>query len=326
MWAEPLPGVTIDEVVTSQDRLRDWFTNIDTVLTYVRDTQKNAESYKASLEGNLGILLKQSADRQAELLAQKPVDPVAGFKQAVSDKASAEKGPILAAIADDKQTMIAVQAIFDQAKTDVAPLSSAYAAVTSQFSAYRGTEASESATYAMLAQQASKSTLAALPAVEQAILVAAQAASAAPGDLSSKAMTLSAQIQAFEVASQAAIAPHADFLAAHGAALPDMTSSAMRSLNAMLGYVQQRIARSDATATSLLNGTDARHQALVVLGAGPGMSAKVISRGVAELRRRLRRAGARALGRTTEERCHEPSLPRSSLRPADGVLADGTAV
>ena len=64
---------------------------------------------------------------------------------------------------------------------------------------------------------------------------------------------LAAEIQQFEFASQTAIGPHADFLATHGAALPDMTSSALRSLNAMLGYVQQRVARSDATATSLLS-------------------------------------------------------------------------
>lgn len=275
MWAEPLPIATIDEVITNEDRLGDWFTNIDTVLAYVHDTQENAESYKASMEGNLGVLIKDSVDREKELLTQKAVDPVVNFKQAVSDKASAEKSPILAAIADDKQTMIAVQAVFDQAKADVAPLSSAYTAVAAQFSAYRATEASETGTYTMLAQQASQATLATLPGVEQAILVAAQGASSTPVDLSSKAMTLSAQIQAFEVASQSAIAPHTDFLATHGAALPDMTSSAMRSLNAMLGYIQQRVARSDATATSLLSGTAARHQALVVLGAGPGMAAKV---------------------------------------------------
>jgi hypothetical protein len=274
-WAEPLPGVTIDDLVESEDRLRDWFTNIDTVLTYVRDTQKNAESYKASMEGNLGVLLKQSKDRQAELLAAKPVDALANFKQAVSDKASAEKSPIVATIADDKQSMIAVQAVFDQSKLDVAPLSSAFTAVAAQFVAYRGTEASETSTYTTLAQQASQSTLATLPDVEQAILLAGQDASAKPGELSSKVLTLSAQLQAFEVASQASISPHLDFLATHGAALPDMTSSAMRSLNAMLGYIQQRIARSDATATSLLGGTAARYQALVVLSTGPIMSAKV---------------------------------------------------
>jgi hypothetical protein len=44
-----------------------------------------------------------------------------------------------------------------------------------------------------------------------------------------------------------------------------MTSGALRSLNAMLGYMQQRVARSDATATSLLNGIAMRRQALVIL-------------------------------------------------------------
>ncbi len=275
MWAEPSGILTFDQLVASTDLLNDWFANIDVVLAYVRDTQKNAESYRASMDGNLGLMLKQAKDTQAAMLTGKPVDPVANFKQAMSDKAGAEKSPILATIADDKQTMIAVQAVFDQAKTDVGPLSSAFAAVAAQFSAYRATEASETGTYTTLAQQASQSTLVTLPGIEQAILLAAQTASAQPVDLSTSAMKLSAQLQAFEVASQAEIAPHTDFLATHGAALPDMTSSALRSLNAMLGYIHQRVARSDATATSLLNGIAARHQALVILESGAVMSAKV---------------------------------------------------
>jgi hypothetical protein len=48
-----------------------------------------------------------------------------------------------------------------------------------------------------------------------------------------------------------------------------MTSSALRSLSAMLGYVQQRVARSDATAMSLLAGVALRRQALVLLQTNP---------------------------------------------------------
>jgi hypothetical protein len=46
------------------------FRDIDRVVTYPRDTKKSAESYEASLAGNLGDLLKQAKDRQAELLAR----------------------------------------------------------------------------------------------------------------------------------------------------------------------------------------------------------------------------------------------------------------
>ena len=269
MWAEPLPGVTIDEVVASEERLRDWFTNIDTVLAYVRDTQKNAESYKASMEGNLGMLLKQSTDRQAELLTQPPIDAVGNFKTAVTEKANAEKSPIVATIAADKQAMTAVQTVFDLAKSKAASLSSAYAEVAAQFTAYRATEATETQAYVALAQQASQSALATLPDVEQAILVAGQGASAKPNDLSLSAMTLAAQIQVFEVDPELAFTTEqADFLATHGAARPDMTSSALRSLNAMLGYIQKRVARSDAVAASLLNGVATREQALLLLNDG----------------------------------------------------------
>jgi hypothetical protein len=72
----------------------------------------------------------------------------------------------------------------------------------------------------------------------------------------------------------------------HGAALPDMTSAELRSLNAMLGYVQRRVARSDATATGLLLGVGMRRKALEMLaGASQAARAQVATA-------KLQRAGA----------------------------------
>jgi len=267
--------MSLDELVASEDNLNAWFADIDAAVAYVRDTQRSAESYKASMAGKLGALLKQAKDRQAEIAAQKPVDAVGNFKTAITDKASTEKSSSLASLAIDKRSMSAAQAVFDKAKNDAAPLSSAYASIVTQFTAYRATEATETAAYVTLAQQASQSTLATLPSVEQAVLAAAKDASSKPNDLALNAMKLSAQIQVFEISEQTEIAPYKDFMATHGAAMPDMTSSALRSLNAMLGYVQKRVARSDATATSLLNGLAMRKQALVILDAGQPLRDKV---------------------------------------------------
>ncbi|WP_437588389.1 hypothetical protein [Sorangium sp. So ce1000] len=106
--------------------------------------------------------------------------------------------------------------------------------------------------------------------MEQAILVAAREASRAPSELIVEIMMLSARIQAAAVAFEEAIEPHKDFLATRGAALPDMSSGALRSLNAMLGYVQQRVARSDRTATALLGGVAPRRQALLAMQGDKG--------------------------------------------------------
>ncbi|WP_437804925.1 hypothetical protein [Sorangium sp. So ce1078] len=106
--------------------------------------------------------------------------------------------------------------------------------------------------------------------MEQAIRAAAREASRAPSELAVEMMTLSARVQAAAAAFEEAIAPHEDFLATHGAALPDMSSGALRSLNAMLGYVQQRVARSDRTATALLGGVGLRRQALLALQGDEG--------------------------------------------------------
>lgn len=265
MWAERPDSLTLAQLVENADNLRAWFADIAIALAYVRDTQRSAESYKASMEGRLRTLLDEAQSLQRSLLALQPVDAIGDFKAALAEKAGVEKSALVATLASDKQSITAAQLAFDQIKSDASPLSSSFAAVSAQFIAYRATEAAETQSYVALAKQASQSTLATLPDVEQAILVAAQSASAAPNALSLGAMKLSAQIQAFEVEAQTALEPHADFMATHGAVRPDLSSRALRSLNAMLGYIQQRVARSDATAASLLHGTAIREQALLLL-------------------------------------------------------------
>ena len=256
-------------LLRSGENLNRWFATIDKVIEYLRDTEGSAESYKWSMEARLGLWLKSAKKRQQELLSQMPVDAAGSFKAALTDKASAEKDPIVAAIASDKLAMGEVQKVFESAKTEIGPFAAQYASLAKDFSAYRATEAAETEAYGKLAADASKAGLDGLDAVEQAILTAALEASAKPNGLASAAMKLAAQIQQFEIASQEAIEPHADFMATHGAALPDMTSSALRSLNAMLGYMLRRVARSDATATALVLGVGMRRKALQMLAGSP---------------------------------------------------------
>jgi hypothetical protein len=66
MWAKWPSGMTVDALVKSPARLKAWFADTDKVLSYVRDTQRNAESYKASLT-RVGSLMEQVKARQAAL-------------------------------------------------------------------------------------------------------------------------------------------------------------------------------------------------------------------------------------------------------------------
>lgn len=283
MWSEWPAEVDLDDLVASQDELRTWFEGIDSVLSHVRDVRHAAESYRVTMAGEQRSLLAQAIDRQTQLLADKP-DPIGTFKADLIAKAAEENDPLAAELAADKQTMGEVEALIQKAKTDGAPLATAYAALVGQFVAYRDTEPSETQGYASLSQQASSASLANLGAVEQAIVSTAQSASSQPSALAMSAIQLSAQIQAFETAMGKALAPHEAFFATHGAAMPDMTSSSLRSVHAMLGYVKQRVARSDATATMLLAGCAMRRKALEMLAAPPPPDASGVMAG-AKLRR-----------------------------------------
>ncbi|WP_437996693.1 hypothetical protein WMF26_37765 [Sorangium sp. So ce185] len=265
MWATRPNNKTLDDIVASSYSLDVWFGHVDEMIEHVRDDARNAESLRATLAGKMKSLLGEAADRQRALLAQAPVDAAGNFKAAMIDRASAEREPLAAALAADRQAMAVVQAIFDQARSDVAPLQSKYAGVAARFAAYRASEAAETAAYAALSEQASRSDIDGLDGVEQAVLAAAREASRAPGELTAEILRSSAALQVFAASFDEAMAPHGELLATHGAVPPDMTSGALRSLNAMLGYVQGRVARSDATAAALLGGIALRRQALRVL-------------------------------------------------------------
>ena len=265
MWAQWPSNLTIDQLVSSTAALQAWFADMDKVLAYVRDTQKNAESYRATMAGNMGGLLAQARAEQQRLLAQPLVDPVGDLKTGLNAKATAEKSPILAQIAADKQTIGQVSVVLSQATANLVPLQTAFASISAQYAAYHGTEAAETAAYKTLAQQASAATLQNISVVEQSVVTEVRSASTAPGDLELSIMRTAAQLQAFELRFDAAIAPYQDFMTAHGVARPDMTSSALRSLDAMLGYVRGRTDMSDATASQILTGIEARREALVTL-------------------------------------------------------------
>ncbi|WP_437966365.1 hypothetical protein WMF04_43315 [Sorangium sp. So ce260] len=265
MWATWPNNKTLDDIVASGYSLDVWFRHVDEAIDYVRDDARNAESLRATLAGKLASLLDEATDRQRALLAQAPVDVAGNFKEAMLDKASSEKEPLVAALAADKQAMAVVQAIFDQARTDAATLQARYAGAAARFAAYHANEAAETATYASLSAEASRSDIEGLDGVEQAVLAAARGASRAPNELAAEVMALAAELQVFAASFDEAMTPHRELFATHGAVLPDMTSGALRSLSAMLGYAQRRVARSDATATALLGGIALRRQALRVL-------------------------------------------------------------
>ncbi|WP_437687966.1 hypothetical protein [Sorangium sp. So ce176] len=299
MWALP-PFSGPDAFVASEAELRAWFDNVDRAVAYVRDEEKHAESLRATLDGELLGLLLTHRRHQKEILDEEPVRAADNFTRAMADKARAEEEPLAAALAADKQALAAAHAVFDEARRDAAPLQSRYAAVAARFADYRATEAAETAAYAALSAEASRSDIDALDGAEEAVLAAAREASRAPNELAAEIMTLSAELQALAVSFEEAIAPHKEVLATHGAVVPDMTSGALRSLGTMLGYAQRRVARSDATATALLGGIALRREALRVLQGDEG----------------AREAVARSRSRRASERFREGARGRAAALSA----------
>ncbi|WP_437783574.1 hypothetical protein [Sorangium sp. So ce1097] len=292
VWAVEPNRFRFGDVAESAAKLRAWFDNVDRAVAYVRDEEKHAESLRATLSGELLRLLLLVRRGQEASLEKEPVRAAENFTRAMTYKVSAEEEPLAAALAADKQALAAATAVFDEARDEAAPLMSRYAAVAARFADYRATEAAETAAYAALSAEASRSGIDGLDGVEQAVLAAAREASRAPNEIAAEIMTLSAELQALAVSFEEAIAPHKEVLATHGAVVPDMTSGALRSLGAMLGYAQRRVARSDATATALLGGIALRRQALRVLQGDEG-AREAVARSRSERASERFREGAR---------------------------------
>lgn len=166
MWAERPKEMTLDELVMSEQNLTRWFATTDKAIEYVRDTQRNADSFKVTLDGHVRILLENAKDHQKELRLEKPVDAAGSFKIALTEKASAEKDPLIAEIASDKLAMGAVQEVFEEIKADIGPYAEQYANLAKDFATYRATEAAETEAYVNLAADASKAALDGLDIIE----------------------------------------------------------------------------------------------------------------------------------------------------------------
>jgi hypothetical protein len=277
MWAVWPKNVALHEVVSSPARMAAWLDDIQTVMDYLRLTRGNAESYHASMSGKLIEHLADALFMYSHIINEKGANPKKRMKKVLLDKAALETDPLKVELAADTQVMGDVQAIVEKAKVDGAPFATQFKALVDDFVPYRATEAQETLLYTQISHEASGAGLDALDGVETAIVNAAHAASAKPNELLVSGMKLSAQVLQFEKTTREAISPHEDFMSTHGAAIPDMSSGALRSIHGMLGYVQQRVARSDATAKGLLLGVGMRRQALQLLANAPSPARMTIA-------------------------------------------------
>ncbi|MBK9260142.1 MAG: hypothetical protein IPM54_09935 [Polyangiaceae bacterium] len=121
MWVERANGTALDEWVSRPGAVDGYLDVVQEVLDYLRVTQRNAESYHASLAGKLGRDLERARRLQEKIIADQSADPKTRIQKMLLDKGAKEKDPLKAEIAADKQTMGDVQAMIDKTKVDAEP-------------------------------------------------------------------------------------------------------------------------------------------------------------------------------------------------------------
>ena len=118
MWAEWPENVDMGEVVASPFLLNEWLGDVQTVVDYLRITQRNAESYHASLSGKLGNDIREVSRAQNKIIHDKYVDPEKRVEQVLLDKAVNDTDASKAEVTAGKQSIGDMLAIVEQAKVD----------------------------------------------------------------------------------------------------------------------------------------------------------------------------------------------------------------
>jgi len=265
MWTVWPKKYELSDVVSSPVLLGAWFDDMRAILDYLRITKGSAESYRATMAGKMDRDLERAMSVQSALRREKKVDPKEAISELLLQKAATEVDPVKAEVTADKQALGEMQVVIDKAKVDGAPFAAQYKTFVDDFLAYRATEAAETLLYSQWSHNISAASLAELSGIENEVVTLAQKASAKPNELLMSGMKLTAEILQFDKSAREALLPHETLLIENGARMPDLTSGALRSIHAMLAYAKLRVARSDATAKSLLLGSEMRGNALYLL-------------------------------------------------------------
>ena len=122
MWVARTDRAEFDEWVSYPGTVDAYLDYTREILDYVRVTQGNAESYRATLAGRLGQDLMDARRAQEKIIADKVLDPKTRVESPLFDKVNEELSPLKVELVADKQSMGEVVAIFDKAKLDGAPL------------------------------------------------------------------------------------------------------------------------------------------------------------------------------------------------------------
>jgi hypothetical protein len=264
MWALWTEKYELRDVVSSPPLIKAWLDDGQAILEYVRVTKGSAESYRATMNGKMADDLRRARQLQGGLVTE-PIDPVVFVQSEFFQNAIKVETAVNVHIWANKEALGEMQVIVEQAKVGGAPFAAQYKTLVDDFLTYRATESTETLLYTKWSDEISAATLTELPGVENEVVKVAQKASAKPNELLMSGMKLTAEILQFDKTTREALLPHETILIENGTRMPDLTSGALRSIHAMLGYAQLRVARSDATGKSLLLGAAMRRNALQLL-------------------------------------------------------------
>ena len=276
MWAPRPDAIPLEALVADAAELNVWLEDMDKALRYVHDVKKNAESYRASLAGNAGQLLRETVELQKRLIAngQAAIDhAVAAFR----DKILNQGNPIVMQAQSDQWNITAIHQDVERAAAAAAEFQHSFDRIATDFKAHRESETTMVARWKKVADDAATADLETLAVLRVEAHDFSREESRRPNNIILEASRLAATLQKADELRPPSTRPESvrDFGTTKQLNEPDFVATAARSLDNMIAYCEQRRNVSNEIARKISDGITARRDALIALKADDATRATI---------------------------------------------------
>ena len=267
MWA-PYTKPSADAMAEDPKALEEWLALNNKAIAYVRDVQKNAESYHATLGGPALALLKDVQTRQQQLIRERE-ETAKNVGAKFEDALGRQVGPMTTEQVEDQAMLREIESDLERVNAVAVEFQSMFDRIASEFRQYRETESAVAVRWSDIANAASEADLKALAP----LLVQAHDVSLAEGRYPNNIVLEATRLIAMlRQAADHRTLPfnekrYREFIAKKGIKEPDFLSKPVRSLEKMIAYCERRRDANHEISRKIFDGIDARSQALVALQA-----------------------------------------------------------
>ncbi|AGC42663.1 hypothetical protein MYSTI_01315 [Myxococcus stipitatus DSM 14675] len=249
--------------------LTTWLDSQQNVIAFLKNSNKSAETLKATLTGMRDSTrgLVRSQDRELAAVSNRIKTMIDSAESTVKAKAREYGDPVVVEEAEVKAGMVRVEATVSRARADLDVLVPEVVALANRFAAFKATEPATTASLRTLATQGSAANLQGLVTVQLDAVALAHQESGAASVLAMDAVRLRMQLGRIQEDYVTSLLRDKEFIAQRGLVMGDLVDGELEMLGGIEGYCDSRRRKVLTAVDRLLEGMKQRRDALIGLEA-----------------------------------------------------------